>query len=146
MLSIFSRFLGKKKPAEQASASLLGGERYEAVPHDVSPSPTFPDAAQQPQSPPRQKNKSKDVPINPRRKQGISEAEATVEDAPTLSLNLPDPRLEEKKNQGLGIVFQGVSDGSPLLNDAILGDKRLTPAETSYLVQKTAEVIYDHGK
>ena len=63
-----------------------------------------------------------------------------------LSLNLPDTKLEEKRLQGLGVVFEGITDGPPRLDDEVLGTKRLTPAETLTLVQKTSEVICERGE
>jgi hypothetical protein len=153
MPSLLSRFLGKRKNADPNP--LLDGEKYEAVPKTPSPSaPTFPESLQRtisPSSPPKTKSKDqsdKGLGINIRRKQASSppvEAKANAK-LPLLSLSLPDTKLSEKKSQDLGVVFAGIADGPPRLDDEVLGAKRLTPTETSTLVQKTSEVISERGE
>ena len=142
---ILSRFLGKKKNADPNP--LLDGEKYEAVPKTPSPSAaTFPEPLQRSKSP-SSPSKAK---INVRRKQASSSTPPEVkakETLPLLSLSLPDTKLEEKKSQGLGVVFAGINDDDlQRLDDEILGARRLTTTETLSLVQKTSEVISERGE
>ncbi|KAF8591780.1 hypothetical protein K439DRAFT_1626783 [Ramaria rubella] len=148
MPSILSRILGKKKNPDPAP--LLDGEKYEAVPKTPSPSaPAFAETAQRPKSPlkVRSRESEKAHGLGIRRKPASTDgpAKPQISAAPILSLSLPDPKFEEKKTQGLGVVFEGITDGPPRLDDEVLGSKRLTPAETLSLVQKTSEVISDRG-
>ena len=151
MPSLLSRFLGKKKNADPTS--LLDGEKYEAVPKTPSPSAaTFPESAQRPMSPLKVKTKEQSertigIPIRRKQAPSSSPTESKVkEKLPILSLNLPDPKLEEKKLQGLGVVFEGITDGPLRLDDEVLGVKRLNATETLTLVQKTSEVICERGE
>lgn len=152
MPSILSRLLGKKKHADPSP--LLDGEKYEVVvPKTPSPSvPTFPDSVQRVMSSPKGKTKEqsdRSFGLPMRRKQppsGVPTEPKVKEKLPMLSLHLPDPRPEEKRLQGLGVVFAGMTDGPLKLDDEVLGTKRLTAAETLTLVQKTSEVICERGE
>ena len=131
MPSLFSRLLGKKK---QPDSSLLGGEKYENV---QPPSPP-PDKLSS--SPPKGKENGK-----ARRKPAIATEQKSTA-PPALELTLPDTKFaEEKKTAGLGVVFEGITDGSPLLDEETIGKRRLSPEQTLYLVKKTSEVISERG-
>lgn len=61
---------------------------------------------------------------------------------PTLSLNLPGQR-EENNSRSLGVVFEG--DRDVVLDDSVIGLKRLNPAETITLVKACSQVITERG-
>lgn len=61
---------------------------------------------------------------------------------PTLSLNLPGQR-DENNSRSLGVVFEG--DRDVVLDDSVIGLKRLTPAETIALVKACSQVITERG-
>ena len=65
-----------------------------------------------------------------------------VEELPTLSLNLPGQK-EENGSRVLGVVFEG--DRQVLLDDSVIGAKRLNPAETLALVQACSNIITERG-
>lgn len=144
MPSIFSRLLGKRKHAERTS--LLDGEKYEVVPKSTSRA----DSTQRP------KIKLKEQMVKGQSTHGLWKRSSSsvprlyeqklAESVPILSLSLPEPKGEEKKSQGLGVVFEGITDGPMKQDDEALGEKRLTPSETLVLVQKTSEVICERGE
>lgn len=146
MPSFLSKLLGKKKHAD--TSDLLDGERYEAVPSEISPSTsTFPENTHTPKSPPH-KSKSHGLGLNIRRRAASppprperdSDISAPVVPPSLLSLDLPSSKPEEKRNEELDL---GLSNQT--LNEEVLRKKRLTPAEALYLVQKTSEIISERG-
>jgi hypothetical protein len=64
------------------------------------------------------------------------------EELPTLSLNLPGQK-EENGSRVLGVVFEG--DRQVVLDDSVIGAKRLNPTETLALVRACSQVITERG-
>ena len=65
-----------------------------------------------------------------------------IEDLPSLSLNLPGQR-DENGSRALGVVFEG--DRDVVLEDSVIGSKRLNPTETIALVKACSQVITERG-
>jgi hypothetical protein len=61
---------------------------------------------------------------------------------PTLSLNLPGQK-EENGSRALGVVFEG--DRQVVLDDSVIGARRLDPTETLALVRACSHIITERG-
>lgn len=66
-----------------------------------------------------------------------------LEDLPTLSLNLPGQK-EENGSRALGVVFEG-DERQAMLDESVIGAKRLSPNETLTLVRACSQVITERG-
>lgn len=149
MPSFFSKVFGRKKDEKDAShsrrhsasASLLEG-KYEAV------SPTASPTADKFKNELNGKDKDKDVKpslFRPRSRSTASpQSDATkpLPLTPQLKLNLSTPK--EPKTRALGVVFEAADDNGTL-PEHVIGERRLTPLETSSLVKFCAAAIVDRG-
>ncbi len=65
----------------------------------------------------------------------------------TLNLTLPNASANEKKDgvRELRTVLEGTVDGAPLLDDATLGETRLSPSDALKLMKACAGVINERG-
>ncbi|KAI0270688.1 hypothetical protein BC834DRAFT_931437 [Gloeopeniophorella convolvens] len=152
MPSFLSKLLGRKKPQEPGSSankrksngSLLEG-KFEAVSPSVSPSAalfTDPSAAQVRGG---DKAKDKEPAFNLLRAKSrpseSPEPERRVSDVPLLSLSLP----ATKERSPLDVVFESDPEAFARLNEAAVGEKRLTPNETLSLVRACSQAIVERG-
>ncbi|KAI0298969.1 hypothetical protein B0F90DRAFT_1729691 [Multifurca ochricompacta] len=139
MPSFLSKLLGRKKTQEPDSfadkrgqpSSLLEG-KFEAVSPNVSPSAAHFTDLSAAQIKGTDKPKDKDTPFHLfRTKSRPSSDSPTVEkavpDVPHLSLNLP---ITKDRGQALDVVFESDPEAFALLNEAAIGERRLTPHET----------------
>ena len=152
MPSFLSKLLGRKKVQEESESStdkrgyptsLLEG-KFEAVTPTVSPSAAFftdPGAAQI-----RGNFKSKESPFNLLRyKSRPSSDSPTTEkpaDIPQLSLSLP---VTKDHGRALDVVFESGNEATALLNEAHIGERRLSPDETLSLVRTCSQVVVERG-
>lgn len=144
MPSFLSKVFGRKKEdvedtpkplkVHASNPSLLEG-KFEAV------SPPSPNVTTQDLVSPREgsfalfRTKSRHVgsPLSPDKR---------VDELPTLSLNLPGQR-DDNGSRPLGVVFEG--DRDVMLDDSVIGSKRLNPTETVALVRACSQVITERG-
>ena len=153
MPSFLSKLLGRKKvqepepsPDKRDSPTLLEG-KFEAVSPTVSPSAahfTDPGVAQ---IRGHDKAKDKESPFNLLRyKSRPSSDSPTPEkpfaDVPHLSLTLPVTR---DRGGALDVVFEPVHESVALLNQAAIGERRLSPGEAIFLVRACSQVIIERG-
>jgi hypothetical protein len=150
MPSFLSKVFGRKKEdaadgptppkGHKSNPSLLEG-KFEAVVTPASPTATnFAVAQQQPKDKDggfalfkTKSRPSTTSPLSPNKR---------TEELPTLSLNLPGHK-EENGSRALGVVFEG--DRQVILDDSVVGSKRLDPTETLALVQACSQVITERG-
>ena len=156
MPSFLSRVFGRKKADDKASkrvsnGSLLEG-KFEAVSATPSPSATnFVEAAQareRERASQKDKEKEKDAGFTLFRSRSRPTsppltAQKKPSDVPHLSLNLPKPK--EERSRALGVVFEADPDALTILDDAVIGGRRLTPLETLVLVRACSQVIVERG-
>ncbi|KAH9064407.1 hypothetical protein EDB87DRAFT_1551900, partial [Lactarius vividus] len=154
MPSFLSKLLGRKKVQESepstdkrgSPTSLLEG-KFEAVSPTVSPSAalfTDPGAAQIRGN---DKAKDKESPFNLLRyKSRPSSDSPTIEnpvtDVPHLSLALP---VTKDRGRALDVVFESGHDVVALLDEAAIGERRLSPGEALSLVRACSQVIIERG-
>lgn len=154
MPSFLSRLLGRKKPLESEQSAdntgnptpLLEG-KFEAVSPTVSPSAalfTDPGVAQIRGN---DKPKDKESPFNlfrPRSRPSsdLPTVEKAAPDLPHLSLNLPVTKV---RGRTLDVVFESDPDAFALLNEATIGERRLTPHEALSLVRACSRIIVERG-
>jgi hypothetical protein len=155
MPSFLNKVFGRKKSEDNetqpsrapSSRSLLEG-KFEAVSPSVSPSAThFTEAAKQALARGREKEKDSGfLFFRPKLRSPSppSRGRKKVSDAPHLSLSLPVPK--EERSRALGIVFEADPDAFTMLDEAVIGEKRLTPLETLVLVRACSRVIIERGK
>ncbi|TFY79394.1 hypothetical protein EWM64_g4618, partial [Hericium alpestre] len=160
MHAILSKVFGRKKAEDKdgrkdkdarkakrssTSGSLLEG-KFEAVPPITSPSAAhFPE--NQPQTSPKGKDTStgfvlfrpKSRPASP----PLPAVQKRSADVPHLSLNLPVPK--EQRSRALGVVFEADPDALALLDESVIGERRLSPLETLVLVRACSQVIVERG-
>ncbi|TFY82841.1 hypothetical protein EWM64_g1173 [Hericium alpestre] len=160
MHAILSKVFGRKKAEDKdgrkdkdarkakrssTSGSLLEG-KFEAVPPITSPSAAhFPE--NQPQTSPKGKDTStgfvlfrpKSRPASP----PLPAVHKRSADVPHLSLNLPVPK--EQRSRALGVVFEADPDALALLDESVIGERRLSPLETLVLVRACSQVIVERG-
>lgn len=146
MPSFFSKLLGKKKHSD--NSGLLDGERYEAIPADVPSPPSSGPVLENipPTKSSSHKSKSHGLGLHLKRRAQSPPPPPPPEQEPIapphLSLDLPSSQAEEKQPADLNL---GLGNETLTFSEAILRQKRLTPAETLYLVQKTSEIIQERG-
>ncbi|KAH9986184.1 hypothetical protein BJV74DRAFT_979410, partial [Russula compacta] len=154
MPSFLSRLLGRKKVLESEQSAdnagyptpLLEG-KFEAVSPTVSPSAALfldPGAAQIRGN---DKPKDKESPFHlfrPRSRPSsdLPTAEKAAPDIPHLSLNLPVTKV---RGRALDVVFESDPDAFALLNEATIGERRLTPHEALSLVRACSQIIVERG-
>ena len=153
MPSFLSKLLGRKKVQEpessadkQDSPTLLEG-KFEAISPTVSPSAahfTDPGVARIRGN---DKAKDKESPFNllrykSRPSSDSPTAEKPVTDVPHLSLTLP---VTKDRGRALDVVFEPVHETVALLNQAAIGERRLSPDEALSLVRACSQVIIERG-
>lgn len=160
MPSFLSKVFGRKKDdkdtsprAARPSESLLEG-KFEEVSPTVSPSATkFPEIAANGKSNGHGngKDKEKDSGFSNLFK---SKSRAASTDRPQknsdqltlpLSLNFSEAGQADASSRALGVVFDADPDAQILLTDAVIGERRLSPAETLTLVRACSQAITARG-
>ncbi|TFK37305.1 hypothetical protein BDQ12DRAFT_667228 [Crucibulum laeve] len=151
MPSFLSKVFGRKKDDKDAlstSPRLLEG-KFERVSPTVSPSATnFPEVGEgtvNGKSNGHRKDKDKDTPFTLFRAKSRPSGDVNQqqnqhksEPLPQLSLNLPEVK------EG-SVAFEANPDAQVLLSDAVVGTRRLNPAETLTLVRTCSEAITARG-
>ena len=151
MPSFLSKLLGRKKVQESESSAdkcdsptLLEG-KFEAVSPTVSPSAahfTDPGVAQIRGD---DKAKDKESPFNILRyksRPSSPTAEKPVTDIPQLSLTLP---VTKDRGRVLDVVFEPGHETVAFLDQAAVGERRLSPDEALSLVRACSQVIIERG-
>ncbi|KAI0035534.1 hypothetical protein K488DRAFT_82975 [Vararia minispora EC-137] len=148
MPSFLSKVIGRRKsddkdssPKHRSDPSLLEGQAFEAVSPASSPSATHFSSQENVRGREtfkvknilraRSKSRARSPPVNRTSDAG----------APHLSLNLSSVR----DRKGLDALFEVDPDAYIILNDAVLGGKRLTPEETLGLVRACSRLIVERG-
>ncbi|KAF8630094.1 hypothetical protein AX17_005492 [Amanita inopinata Kibby_2008] len=149
MPSFLSKVFGRRRQDEKddhASDGVLG-ERYEAISPTVSPSAAqFPDLMANGGSKEKEKDSNFAL-FKPRSRGAASEPHQKPDTAPHLALNLPSsfPRIENSTTHALDVVFEADIDSRVLLTDAVIGERRLNPAEALVVVRICAQSISARG-
>jgi hypothetical protein len=141
MPSFLSKVFGRKKhddkDGSQPSFSLLDG-KFEVVSPPVSPT-TVDFAAES------ANGRFRDTLALFRAKSGPTNVSTTHHsDLPHLSLNLPGPK-DEANSRALGVVFEADPDGTIVLPDSVIGERRLSPLEALILVRACSQAIATRG-
>lgn len=162
MPSFLSKVFGRSKKEEKkdkraSQGSLLEG-KFEAVSPTVSPSATHFDQAQAipevPQSKDKDSNESKDkesagfISLFRPKSRPSADPSSTggakrSNEVPHLSLNLSTKEADNKR--ALGVVFEADPDAYAVLNEEVIGERRLTSAETLLLVRACSQIIIERG-
>ncbi|KAI9435839.1 hypothetical protein H4582DRAFT_1796100, partial [Lactarius indigo] len=154
MPSFLSKLLGRKKLQEPepstdkrgSPTSLLEG-KFEAVSPTVSPSAALFTDSGAAQIRGNDKTKDKESPFNllrykSRPSSDSSTTENPVTDVPHLSLTLP---VTKDRGRALDVVFESGHEVFALLDEAAIGERRLSPHETLSLVRACSQVIVERG-
>ncbi|KIJ64337.1 hypothetical protein HYDPIDRAFT_112331 [Hydnomerulius pinastri MD-312] len=150
MPSFLNKVFGRKKqddkdaprsPNEASDNALLEG-KYEAISPVLSPSAiAFADGQ-------GSKDKEREVGFSlfrPKSRVGSPKSSQKRADAvPQLSLHLPGPK-QNSDSRALGVVFEADPESQTVLDDAVIGAKRLNPLETLILVRACAQAITERG-
>lgn len=164
MPSFFAKVFGRSKKDEKkdkrsSQGSLLEG-KFEAVSPTVSPSATNFDQAQaipevsQSKDKDKDSNESKDKEpagfislFRPKSRPSTDPASTGASrrsnEVPHLSLNLSAKEVDAKR--ALGVVFEADPDAYAVLTEEVIGERRLTSAETLLLVKACSQVIIERG-
>lgn len=166
MPSFLSKVFGRSKKEEKkdkraSQGSLLEG-KFEAVSPTVSPSATHFDQAQAIPEVSQSKDKDKDKDSNeskdkesagfislfrpksrPSADPSSTGGAKRSNEVPHLSLNLSTKEADNKR--ALGVVFEADPDAYAVLNEEVIGERRLTSAETLLLVRACSQIIIERG-
>lgn len=164
MPSFLSKVFGRSKKEEKkdkraSQGSLLEG-KFEAVSPTVSPSATHFDQAQaipevsQSKDKDKDSNESKDkesagfISLFRPKSRPSADPSSTggakrSSEVPHLSLNLSTKEADNKR--ALGVVFEADPDAYAVLNEDVIGERRLTSAETLLLVRACSQIIIERG-
>ncbi|KAL5478858.1 hypothetical protein ACEPAI_2135 [Sanghuangporus weigelae] len=131
-----------KRFSRTSATSLLEG-KFEAVSPSISPTAEKYGEVDQ-TTPKKDKEKERSAGLfRPKsRTMSGSDASRKQEEVPQLKLdlNLPNPKLDSKK-RNLSIVYEG----DAVLNDDVIGEKRLSPAEALKLMRACSSVLTSRG-
>ncbi|KAL5525182.1 hypothetical protein ACEPAF_9051 [Sanghuangporus sanghuang] len=131
-----------KRFSRTSATSLLEG-KFEAVSPSVSPTAEKYGEVDQ-TTPKKDKEKERSAGLfRPKsRTTSGSDASRKQEEVPhlKLDLNLPSPKLDPKK-RNLSIVYEG----DAVLDDDVIGEKRLSPAEALKLMRACSSVLTSRG-
>ncbi|KAH8986591.1 hypothetical protein EDB92DRAFT_1801783 [Lactarius akahatsu] len=154
MPSFLSKLLGRKKVQEPepstdkrgSPTSLLEG-KFEAVSPTVSPSAALFTDSGAAQIRGNDKAKDKESPFNllrykSRPSSDSPTTENPVTDVPHLSLTLP---VTKDRGRALDVVFEPGHEAIALLDEAAIGERRLSPDEALSLVRACSQVIIERG-
>ena len=145
MPSFLSKVFGRKRQDDKddRDSARLGGS-YEAISPTVSPSAAnFPDPVA------NGGGKEPSFPLfRSKSRAAATESHQKPDVAPHLALNLPSSRSqrEDSPTRALDVVFEADFDARVLLTDAVIGEQRLSPAETLVLLRACARSIAARGK
>ncbi|KAH7882737.1 hypothetical protein F5I97DRAFT_1907989 [Phlebopus sp. FC_14] len=150
MPSFLNKVFGRKRQDEkdasqspnEASDNVLLDGKYEAISPVLSPSIiAFAEAL-------ANKDKERDHGFSlfrPKSRVGSSKTNQKRADAvPQLSLQLPGPK-ENSDSRALGVVFEADPDSQTILDDEVIGARRLNPLEALILVRVCSQAITERG-
>ncbi|KAK2460409.1 hypothetical protein APHAL10511_007574 [Amanita phalloides] len=144
MPSFLSKVFGRKKQDDKDDSAPLGGP-YENISPTVSPSASnFPDSVTSSVV----KEKDSGFPLFKNKfRAAATESHQKPDVAPHLALNLPSSlsRQEDSPTRALDVVFEADFDARFLLDDAVIGERRLSPTETLVLLRICTRSIASRG-